>query len=276
MFKRLFSGNIQIPTLRLSGIISAQSGITGSGLAINNLEKLIEKLFSDKKSPAVALIINSPGGSPTQSSLIAKKIIELSKEKKKKVLAFVEDVAASGGYWLACAADEIYIDQNSVIGSIGVISPGFGFVELIKKIGIERRVYSQGKNKGLLDPFLPEKKDDVKQILTIQKDLHSQFIAWVKKRRGKRLKANDEVLFNAGVWSGSKAKELGLIDGIGDYYNVMKNIFGDDIKFKDFSKKTSWFKQKFLSNGSAINADYLIESLIKNIEERIIWSKYGL
>ena len=276
MFKRLFSGNIQIPTLRLSGIISAQSGITGSGLAINNLEKLIEKLFSDKKSPAVALIINSPGGSPTQSSLIAKKIIELSKEKKKKVLAFVEDVAASGGYWLACAADEIYIDQNSVIGSIGVISPGFGFVELIKKIGIERRVYSQGKNKGLLDPFLPEKKDDVKQILTIQKDLHSQFIAWVKKRRGKRLKANDEVLFNAGVWSGSKAKELGLIDGIGDYYNVMKNIFGDDIKFKDFSKKTSWFKQKFLSNGSALNSDYLIESLIKNIEERIIWSKYGL
>ena len=147
MFKRLFSGNIQIPTLRLSGIISAQSGITGSGLAINNLEKLIEKLFSDKKSPAVALIINSPGGSPTQSSLIAKKIIELSKEKKKKVLAFVEDVAASGGYWLACAADEIYIDQNSVIGSIGVISPGFGFVELIKKIGIERRVYTSGKVK---------------------------------------------------------------------------------------------------------------------------------
>ena len=166
--------------------------------------------------------------------------------------------------------------ESSIVGSIGVITSGFGAVEAIKKIGIERRVYSQGKNKGLLDPFLPEKKDDVKQILTIQKDLHSQFIAWVKKRRGKRLKANDEVLFNAGVWSGAKAKELGLIDGIGDYYNVMKNIFGDDIKFKDFSKKTSWFKQKLLSNGSAINADYLIESLIKNIEERIIWSKYGL
>ena len=129
--------------------------------------------------------------------------------------------------------------ESSIIGSIGVITSGFGAVEAIKKIGIERRVYSQGRNKGLLDPFLPEKKDDVKQILTIQKDLHSQFIAWVKKRRGKRLKANDEVLFNAGVWSGSKAKELGLIDGIGDYYNVMKNIFGDDIKFKDFSKKTS-------------------------------------
>ena len=133
MFKKLFSKNIQIPTLRLSGVIAAQSGITSSSLSINNLEKLIEKLFSDKKTPAVAIIINSPGGSPTQSSLIAKKIIDLAKEKKKKVFAFVEDVAASGGYWLACAADEIYIDQNSVIGSIGVISPGFGFVDFLKK-----------------------------------------------------------------------------------------------------------------------------------------------
>ena len=148
MFKRLFSKNIQIPTLRLSGIISAQSGITGSGLAISNLDKLIEKLFSDKKAPAVAIIINSPGGSPTQSSLIAKKIIDLSKEKNKKVIAFVEDVAASGGYWLACAADEIYLDLNSIVGSIGVISPGFGFVDLIKKIGIERRVYTSGKSNG--------------------------------------------------------------------------------------------------------------------------------
>ena len=141
MFKNIFSKNSNIPTLRLSGIIASQSGITSSSLSINNLEKLIEKLFSDKKSPAVALIINSPGGSPTQSSLIAKKIIDLSKEKNKSVLAFVEDVAASGGYWLACAADEIYIDQNSVLGSIGVISPGFGFVDLLKKVGIERREF---------------------------------------------------------------------------------------------------------------------------------------
>ena len=161
MFKRLFSKNIQIPTLRLSGIISSQSGITGSGLAISNLDKLIEKLFSDKKAPAVAIIINSPGGSPTQSSLIAKKIIDLSKEKNKKVIAFVEDVAASGGYWLACAADEIYIDQNSVIGSIGVISPGFGFVDLLKKVGIERRVYTSGKSKSFLDPFKEEKQEDI-------------------------------------------------------------------------------------------------------------------
>ena len=176
MFKRLFSKSIQIPVLRLSGIISAQSGITSSGLAINNLEKLIEKLFSDKKSPAVALLINSPGGSPTQSSLIAKKIIDLSKDKNKKVIAFVEDVAASGGYWLACAADEIFIDQNSVIGSIGVISPGFGFVDLIKKVGIERRVYTSGKSKSFLDPFKEEKKEDLKRLKYIQEQIHENFI----------------------------------------------------------------------------------------------------
>ena len=146
----------------------------------------------------------------------------------------------------------------------------------LKKLGSKEEFILKEKIKDFWIRFFQKKKDDVKQILTIQKDLHSQFIAWVKKRRGKRLKANDEVLFNAGIWSGSKAKELGLIDGIGDYYNVMKNIFGDDIKFKDFSKKTSWFKQKFLSNSSVLNADYFIESLIKNIEERIIWSKYGL
>ena len=266
-----------IGIIKLTGIISTESRLgSRGGLNLNDLSDSITKAFSFKNIKAVVLLVNSPGGSPVQSALIANRIRDIAKEKEIPVYCFIEDLAASGGYWLSCAADKIYAMESSIIGSIGVITAGFGAVEAIKKIGIERRVYSQGKNKGLLDPFLPEKKDDIKQILTIQKDLHSQFIAWVKKRRGKRLKANDEVLFNAGVWSGSKAKELGLIDGIGDYYNVMKNIFGDDIKFKDFSKKTSWFKQKFLSNGSALNSDYLIESLIKNIEERIIWSKYGL
>ena len=266
-----------IGIVKLAGIISSENRLgSRGGLNLNDLSDSITKAFSFKNIKAIALLVNSPGGSPVQSALIANRIRDLAKEKEIPVYCFIEDLAASGGYWLSCAGDKIYAMESSIIGSIGVITAGFGAVEAIKKIGIERRVYSQGKNKGLLDPFLPEKKDDIKQILTIQKDLHSQFIAWVKKRRGKRLKANDEVLFNAGVWSGSKAKELGLIDGIGDYYNVMKNIFGDDIKFKDFSKKTSWFKQKFLSNGNALNSDYLIESLIKNIEERIIWSKYGL
>ena len=189
------------------------------------------------------------------------------------VYCFIEDVAASGGYWLSCAADKIYAMESSIVGSIGVISSGFGAVEAIKKIGIERRVYTEGKNKGMLDPFLPERKEDIDQIKNIQKDLHEQFIEWIKKRRGKRIKASDEVVFNAGIWSGREAKELGLVDDIGDYYTIMKKKFGKDVKFKDFSKKQSWFKQKFFSNS---RGDDMIESVIKCIDEKIIWSKYGL
>ncbi len=266
-----------IGIVKLSGIISTETRLgSRAGLNLNDLSDSLTKAFSFKNVKAIVLLVNSPGGSPVQSALIANRVRDLAREKEIPVYCFIEDLAASGGYWLSCAADKIYAMESSIIGSIGVITAGFGAVEAIKKIGIERRVYSQGKNKGLLDPFLPEKKDDVKQILTIQKDLHAQFINWIKKRRGKRLKAKDEVLFNAGVWSGVKAKELGLIDGIGDYYNVMKNIFGDDIKFKDFSKKTSWFKQKFLSSNSALNSDTIIDNLINKIEERIIWSKFGL
>ena len=266
-----------IGIIKLSGIISTETRLgSRGGLNLNDLSDSLTKAFSFKNVKAIVLLVNSPGGSPVQSALIANRVRDLAREKEIPVYCFIEDLAASGGYWLSCAADKIYAMESSIIGSIGVITSGFGAVEAIKKIGIERRVYSQGKNKGLLDPFLPEKKDDVKQILSIQKDLHAQFINWIKKRRGKRLKANDEVLFNAGIWSGVKAKELGLIDGIGDYYNVMKNIFGDDIKFKDFSKKTSWFKQRFFSSKGSSNSYSMINNLINKIEERIIWSKYGL
>ncbi len=266
-----------IGIVKLSGIISTESRLgSKSGLNLNDLSDSLTKAFSYKNIKAVVLLVNSPGGSPVQSALISNRIRDLAQEKEIPVYCFVEDLAASGGYWLSCAADKIYAMESSIIGSIGVITAGFGAVEAIKKIGIERRVYSQGKNKGLLDPFLPEKKEDIKQILTIQKDLHAHFINWVKKRRGKRLKAKDDILFNAGVWSGVKAKELGLIDGIGDYYNVMKNIFGDDVKFKDFSKRTSWFKQRFFSSRSTLDADTIISTLINKIEDRIIWSKYGL
>ena len=271
MFKRLFSGNIQIPTLRLSGIISAQSGITGSGLAINNLEKLIEKLFSDKKSPAVALIINSPGGSPTQSSLIAKKIIELSKEKKKKVLAFVEDVAASGGYWLACAADEIYIDQNSVIGSIGVISPGFGFVELIKKIGIERRVYTSGKSKSFLDPFKEENKEDIDRLKNIQEQIHDNFINYVKERRGSKLdQSKIDDIFSGLFWVGKKAIDLGLADDIGSINEILQKKFGKKVKIKSINQKKSFLQRRLSS--SLLNAD----EIFQKIEEKLMLSRFGL
>ena len=174
-----------------------------SGLTIQGINKLIEKLFSDKKNPAVALIINSPGGSPTQSSLIADSIILNAKKKNKKVIAFVEDVAASGGYWLACAADEIYIDQNSIIGSIGVISPGFGFVNLLKKIGVERRVYTSGRSKSFLDPFTQEKTGDIKRLKDIQEQIHENIINLVKKRRGKRLnKSKHKEIFSGLFWVG--------------------------------------------------------------------------
>ena len=269
MFKKFFSKSINIPTLRLSGVIG-QAGIARSGLTISSIDKLITKLFSDKKAPAVALIINSPGGSPTQSSLIAKKIINLAKAKDKKVISFVEDVAASGGYWLACAADEIYLDLNSIIGSIGVISPGFGFVDLIKKIGVERRVYTSGKSKSFLDPFKEEKKEDIDRLKDIQEQIHENFIEYVKTRRGNKLsKSAEDEIFSGLFWVGNKGVELGLADGIGSINEVIIEKFGKKAKIKIINQKKS-FLQKRLS--SSIN-NY---DILNRLEEMVMWSRYGL
>ena len=269
MFKRFFSKDINIPTLRLAGVIG-QAGIARSGLTIAGIEKLVDKLFSDKKAPAVALIINSPGGSPTQSSLIAEKIINLAKEKNKKVYAFVEDVAASGGYWLACAADEIYLDLNSIVGSIGVISPGFGFVDLIKKIGVERRVYTSGKSKSFLDPFKEEKKEDIDRLKSIQEQIHENFIEYVKSRRGSKLlsSAEDEI-FSGLFWVGKKGVDLGLADGIGSINQIIREKYGNKAKIKIIDQKKS-FLQKRLS--SSINNN----DIINRLEEMVMWSRYGL
>ena len=269
MFKRFFSKDINIPTLRLTGVIG-QAGIARSGLTIAGIEKLVDKLFSDKKAPAVALIINSPGGSPTQSSLIAEKIINLAKEKNKKVYAFVEDVAASGGYWLACAADEIYLDLNSIVGSIGVISPGFGFVDLIKKIGVERRVYTSGKSKSFLDPFKEEKKEDIDRLKSIQEQIHENFIEYVKSRRGSKLLslAEDEI-FSGLFWVGKKGVDLGLADGIGSINQIIREKYGNKAKIKIIDQKKS-FLQKRLS--SSINNN----DIFNRLEEMIMWSRYGL
>ena len=269
MFKRFFSKDINIPTLRLTGVIG-QAGIARSGLTIAGIEKLVDKLFSDKKAPAVALIINSPGGSPTQSSLIAEKIINLAKEKNKKVYAFVEDVAASGGYWLACAADEIYLDLNSIVGSIGVISPGFGFVDLIKKIGVERRVYTSGKSKSFLDPFKEEKKEDIDRLKSIQEQIHENFIEYVKSRRGSKLlsSAEDEI-FSGLFWVGKKGVDLGLADGIGSINQIIREKYGNKAKIKIIDQKKS-FLQKRLS--SSINKN----DIFNRLEEIIMWSRYGL
>jgi len=270
MLKFLFRKSVSIPTLKLSGVIG-QVGSLRSGLSISNLDKLIDKLFSDKKCPAVALIINSQGGSPTQSSLIAEKIILKSKEKNKKVIAFVEDVAASGGYWLACSADEIFIDNNSVLGSIGVISPGFGFVELIKKIGIERRVYTSGKSKSFLDPFKEEKQEDINRLKKIQEQIHENFISYVKDRRGLKIKEqNFDEVFSGLFWVGKKAIELGLADGIGSINQILKKKFGEKCKIKLIEQKKSFIQRKLSS--SLIDSNDLVQS----IEEKAMWSRFGL
>ena len=270
MIKSFFSRSTNIPTLRLSGVIG-QAGFMRSGLNITSLDNLIEKLFADKRSPAVALIINSPGGSPTQSSLIADKIIKKSKEKDKKVLTFVEDVAASGGYWLACASDEIFIDTNSVLGSIGVISPGFGFVELIKKIGVERRVYTSGKSKSFLDPFREEKKEDIDRLKNIQEQIHENFISYVKSRRKSKIKEKDfDEVFSGLFWVGSKAIELGLADGIGSINDVIKERFGKNAKVKYINQKKSFLQKKLSS--SLIDSDLILQ----RIEEKFMWSRFGL
>ena len=270
MLKSLFSNSINIPTLRLSGVIG-QAGFIRSGLSIATLDKLIDKLFSDKKSPAVALVINSPGGSPTQSSLIAEKIIKKSKEKNKKVIAFVEDVAASGGYWLACASDEIYIDINSILGSIGVISPGFGFVELLKKIGVERRVYTSGKSKSFLDPFKEEKEEDINRLKNIQEQIHENFISYVKNRRGSKIQEKDfDEVFSGLFWVGKKAIDLGLADGLGSIYDIIQQRFGKKAKIKIIDQKKSFIQRKLSS--SLLDS----EVIMQKIEEKAMWSKFGL
>ena len=274
MFKNIFSSSVIIPTLRLSGVIG-QGGMLKSGLSLNSIDKLIDKLFADKKSPAVALIINSPGGSPTQSSLIAKKIIDKSKDKNKKVIAFVEDVAASGGYWLACAADEIYVDQNSIIGSIGVISPSFGFVDLIKKLGIERRVYTSGKSKSFLDPFKKANVEDINRLKKIQEQIHNNFINYVKDRRKKKLNKKQETeIFSDLFWVGPKSVDLGLADGIGHINQVLISKYGKKVKIKIIDIKKSFIQRKLSSsiNNSIIDSDKLLDI----IEEKFYWTRFGL
>ena len=257
-----------INVLRLNGVIASGSKFLGSNnLSLESLEKQIERAFSGKKIAGVALVINSPGGSPVQSALISERIIELSKKNNIPVFAFVEDVAASGGYWLACAADEIFVMPASIVGSIGVISAGFGFVEVIKKIGVERRVFSKGDNKGMLDPFQPQNPDDVKVITDLQEEIHQQFKDWVSSRRGNRL--NIDVIFEAKIFSGTKACEFGLADSIGELKQVMRERFNEKVVFKEISGRKKLGQRLGLSSSS-------YSRIIEHIEERIAFAKFGL
>lgn len=262
-----------INVVRLNGVIASGSKFPGSSnLSLESLEKQIERAFSGKKIAGVALIINSPGGSPVQSALISERIIELSKKNNIPVFAFVEDVAASGGYWLACAADEIFVMPASIVGSIGVISAGFGFVEVIKKIGVERRVFSKGENKGMLDPFQPQNSDDVKVITDLQEEIHQLFKNWVSKRRGNRLNAEvvkAEGIFEAKIFSGTKACEIGLADSMGELKQVMRERFDEKVIFKEISGRKKLGQRLGLSSSSYYG-------VIDYIEERIAFAKFGL
>ena len=232
----LFKKKKIIPLVKLSGVIGSV-GKFKQGIDFSGQEEIITKAFSLKKSPAVAISINSPGGSPVQSHLIHDHIRQLAKKNNKKVIVFAEDVAASGGYLISCAGDEIYANKSSIIGSIGVIYSSFGFKDLIGKIGVERRVYTAGKNKSTLDPFLDEKEEDIKRLKNIQLDLHKDFIDVVENSRASKLKKDKGIeLFSGEFWSGRKALELGLIDGLGNVNDVLINKFGENIIIKKFEK----------------------------------------
>ena len=257
-----------IPHIKLSGVIG-NVGKFKQGIDFSSQEELISKAFSLKKAPCVAITINSPGGSPVQSHLIYNLIRQLAKKNNKKVIVFAEDVAASGGYLIACSGDEIYANSSSIIGSIGVIYSSFGFTELIKKIGVERRVHTAGKNKSTLDPFLDEKKEDIERLKNIQLDLHKDFIDVVEKSRGSKLKKDDIELFSGEFWSGSKAKKLGLIDDIGDVNQVLREKFGEDVVIKKFEKSKGWLSQKLSSSSNQV------DQIASILDERSIWQRYG-
>ena len=256
--------------IKLNGVIG-NVGKFKQGIDFASQEEIIKKAFSLKKISAVAISINSPGGSPVQSHLIYKFIRQQAQKKKIKVIVFAEDVAASGGYLIACAGDEIFANSSSIVGSIGVIYSSFGFKDLIKKIGVDRRVYTAGKNKSTLDPFLEEKKEDIERLKNIQLDLHKDFIKVVEESRGSKLNKNSGIeLFSGEFWSGSKSKDLGLVDGIGNVNDVLKEKFGDNVVIKKFEKSKGWLSKKL----SATNNGQ-IDQLANIIEERSIWQRYG-
>ena len=258
-----------VPHLRLSGVIG-NVGKFKQGIDFAGQEEIIKKAFSYKKASAVAVTVNSPGGSPVQSHLIYKFIREQAKKNNKKVIVFAEDVAASGGYLIACAGDEIYANSSSIIGSIGVIYSSFGFKELIKKVGIERRVHTAGKNKSTLDPFLEEKSEDIERLKNIQLDLHKDFIKVVEDSRGAKLDKKTSIeLFSGEFWSGRKAKELGLVDDIGNADQVLKEKFGENVVVKKFEKSKSWLSKKLSSSETTM------DQFINILEERSIWQRYG-
>lgn len=267
-----------VPVVRLSGVIGVTTPLR-PGLMLANLARTLERAFEVRNARAVALIINSPGGSPAQSHLIFRRIRDLAAEKKIPVIAFIEDVGASGGYMLACAGDEIICDPFSIVGSIGVVGGSFGFVELMDKIGVERRLYTSGDRKVMLDPFLPEKAEDVARIKALQKDIHAHFIALVKERRAAKLRGDDETLFSGEFWTAQAAIDFGLADRIGDIRSTLRLRYGEKVRMPLIEAERSFLGRKLAGVGLAklFGGDTALpDDLISALETRALWSRYGL
>ena len=264
-----------VPVVRLSGVIGISTPLK-PGLTVASLARSLDRAFSTSKARAVALAINSPGGSAAQSHLIHQRIRQLADEKTIPVIAFIEDVGASGGYMIACAADEIVCDGSSIVGSIGVVGGSFGFHQMIEKIGIERRLYTSGERKAMLDPFLPENPEDVKRLKAIQSEIHESFIALVKQRRAGKLTGPEKDLFSGEYWTGNKAREFGLVDSIGDLRSVLRERYGEKVRTPLIAER-GLFGRRIPGVGAGLRGEAdLAEDIVSALEARAIWARYGL
>jgi signal peptide peptidase SppA len=279
----LFSRSPTVPVLRFTGPIGMATPLR-PGVALASVAGALEKAFGLSKLPTVAVVVNSPGGSPVQSNLIFGRIRQLAKEKQKRVYVFCEDIAASGGYFLALAGDEIYADASSIVGSIGVISAGFGLDRFIDRFGIERRVHTAGKDKGALDPFRPERPEDVELLKDVQRDVHGVFINVVKERRAGKLNGSEDELFSGSFWSATRARDLGLIDGIADLRSKMQELHGRKVRLKAVPLGGGGLLSRFrrlpgftnITNDGFAFAPSFADDLVSAIETRSLWSRFGL
>jgi signal peptide peptidase SppA len=274
--RRLWGDVPVVPVVRLAGVIGMSSPLR-QGLMLASVARQLERAFAMRKARAVALLINSPGGSPVQSHLIYLRIRSLAAEKKLPVIAFAEDVVASGGYMLACAADEIICDPSSIVGSIGVIGGTFGFPKLLDRLGVERRIYTSGERKAMLDPFLPEKPDEVERLKLVQREIHDDFIALVKERRSARLAGTESDLFSGEYWTGRTAVDLGLADAVGELRSVLRERFGDKVIMPVIAPERSLLGRVRSGVGlEGIGREGFAEELISALEARALWARYGL
>lgn len=272
---RLHRGPV-VPVVRLSGVIASGGMLGGRSLSIESVAPLLKRAFETRGAKAVALSLNSPGGSPAQSALIAQRIRLHAAEKGLPVIAFVEDVAASGGYWLACAADEIIADPSSIVGSIGVISSGFGFQDLIARIGVERRVHTSGENKSMLDPFRPEQPRDVERLERLQREIHDGFKDWIRQRRGKLLKGDESTLFSGEFWTAKRGIEFGLVDGLGELRATLQARYGDKVRLPVIGPRRRLLSRFGLQSGIGGGIDNIGPAMLAALEERAHWQRFGL